>query len=141
MTRRTEGQGHSDRKPNPSQESIMRVQPFLRAAAGVFATALFAAAGAHAQTGTTGKQPEPATMVDTAPTPANDRSSMGAVILIDEPVLAQREAMQAVRERADVDTRAMGAGPARVQRRTITIDEIRQQRALDAAQGARGTPK
>jgi hypothetical protein len=125
-------------QPNPSQEFIMRVQDFLRAAAGVLATALFAAAGAHAQTG---KLPEPATMVDTAPSPANDRGSMGAVILIDEPVLAQREAMQAVRERTDLDTRAMGAGPARIQRRTITIDEIRQQRALDATQGARGTPK
>jgi hypothetical protein len=126
-------------QPKPSQEFIMRVQESLRAAAGVLATALFAAAGAHAAE--PAKLPEPATMIDTAPSPANDRASMGAVILIDEPVLAQREAMQAVRERADLDTRAMGAGPARIQRRTITIDEIRQQRATDAAQGARGTPK
>jgi hypothetical protein len=118
----------------------MRLQESLRAAAGVLATALFAA-GAYAGTPETPKLPEPVTMTDTAPSPANDRASMGAVILIDEPVLAQREAMQAVRERGDVDTRAMGAGPARVQRRTITIDEIRQQRALDAAQGARNTPK
>lgn len=116
----------------------MRVQDFLRAAAGVLATALFAAAGAHAETA---KLPEPATMTDTAPIPAADRASMGAVILIDEPVLAQREAMQAVRERADLDTRAMGAGPAHIQRRTITMDQIRQQRARDAAQGTRGTPK
>lgn len=116
----------------------MRVPDFFRASAGVLAGALFAAAGALAQTP---ELPEPATMTDTAPIPANDRASMGAVILIDQPVLAQREAMQAVRERADLDTRAMGAGPARVQRRTITIDEIRRQRALDAAQGTRGTPK
>lgn len=121
----------------------MRVQESLRAAAGVLATALFAAAGAHAQAAgaDTPKLPEPATMTDTAPSPANDRASMGAVILIDEPVLAQRAAMQAVRERGDLDTRSMGAGPARIQRRTITIDEIRRQRAIDAAQGARGTPK
>lgn len=116
----------------------MRVQDFFRAAAGVLATALFAAAGAHAQGA---KLPEPTTMTDTAPIPANDRSSMGAVILIDQPVLAQREAMEAMRERSDLDTRAMGAGPARLQRRTITMDQIRQQRALDAAQGTRGTPK
>lgn len=118
----------------------MRVQDSLRAAAGVLATVLCAAAGAQTQPQTE-KLPEPVTMTDTAPSPANDRSSMGAVILIDEPVLAQREAMQAVRERGDLDTRSMGAGPARIQRRTITIDEIRRQRALDAAQGARGTPK
>jgi hypothetical protein len=125
-------------QPKPSQEFIMRVQDSLRAAAGVLATVLCAAAGAQTQTD---KLPEPVTMTDTAPSPANDRASMGAVILIDEPVLAQREAMQAVRERGELDTRAMGAGPARIQRRTITIDEIRRQRAIDAAQGMRGTPK
>lgn len=119
----------------------MRVQDFLRAAAGVLATAVCAVAGAQVQTAEPAKLPEPATMTDTAPSPANDRASMGAVILIDEPVLAQREAMAAVRERADLDTRSMGAGPARIQRRTITIDEIRRQRAIDAAQGVRGTPK
>jgi len=116
----------------------MRVPDFLRAAAGVLAAALFAAAGAHAQAA---KQPEPATMVDTAPVPANDRASMGAVILMDQPVLAQREAMQSALERTDLDMRSMGAGPARIQRGTITIEEIRQQRAVDAAQRMRGTPR
>ena len=116
----------------------MRVQDFLRAAAGVLATALRVGTGSGEQGG---KQPEPTTMVDTAPTPATDRSSMGAVILMDQPVLAQRQAMQAVQERTDLDTRSMGAGPASVQRGWITIDEIRQQRALDDAERTRGTPK
>ncbi|MEJ5992197.1 hypothetical protein WG902_19500 [Ramlibacter sp. PS3R-8] len=61
-------------------------------------------------------QPQPLTMTDTAPAPASERSSMGAVILMDQPVLAQREAMLAVKERSAVDTRSMGAGPARVLR-------------------------
>lgn len=115
----------------------MSYQDFVRAAAGVLAGALFAAAGVSAQT----KQPEPVTMTDTAPTPAQDRSSMGAVILMDEPVLAQREAMLAAQERSAVDTRAMGAGPASILRRAQTKDEVEFQKALDAAMRQQNTPK
>ena len=116
----------------------MRHQDFVRAAAGVLATALFAAGGAFAQAT---KQPEPTTMTDTAPLAAGDRSSVGAVILMDEPVLAQREQMLAVQERSAVDTRSMGAGPARVLRDVMVREELRRQRALDAVERNRATPK
>lgn len=110
----------------------MRYQEFARVAATVLATALLAG-GALAQS-----KPEPATMTDTAPHPAQDRASVGAVILMDEPVLAQREAMLAVRERSEIDTRAMGAGPARALRDAMTKEELKNQRALEAEQRRRG---
>ena len=88
----------------------MKYQAFVRAAAGALAAAALTGA-AFAQTQTT-----PVTMTDTAPAPAGDRSSVGAVILMNEPVLAQREAMLAAQERSAVDTRSMGAGAARVLR-------------------------
>lgn len=115
----------------------MRYQDFARAAAGVLATALFASAGAHAQ----GKQPEPVTMTDTAPLPASDRSSVGAVVLMEQPVLAQREDMAAMQERSAVDTQTMGAGPARILRDVMVREQLKRQRALDAAQQQRVTPK
>lgn len=87
----------------------MTYQVFVRAVAGALAAAaLSGAAFAESQ------QPQPVTMTDTAPLPAGDRSSVGAVILMDQPVLAQRDAMLAVKERSAIDTRIMGAGPARV---------------------------
>lgn len=89
----------------------MTYQVFVRAAAGALAAAaLSGAAFAQSQS----QQPQPVTMTDTAPLPASDRSSVGAVILMDQPVLAQREAMLAVKERSAIDTRTMGASPARV---------------------------
>jgi len=114
----------------------MTVQDFVRAAAGVLAGALLAG-GAIAQT----KQPEPVTMTDTAPNPASDRGSVGAVILIDQPVLAQREALQQSQARSAADTRAMGAGPNRIMQRALTKDEVEFQRALDAAMRRHGTPQ
>jgi hypothetical protein len=126
----------------------MRYQNFARAAAGVLATVLLAAGAVVAQTrpgdpATTlaqGKQPEPATMVDTAPPPPQDRASLGAVILMDQPVLAQREALQQAQERSGIDTRAMGAGPNRIMRRALTRDEIEFQKAVEEAERQRGTP-
>ena len=115
----------------------MRTQDFVRAAAGVLASALFAAGGVYAQDQ---KQPEPTTMVDTAPMPATDRSSLGAVIMLDQPVLAQREALAAAQERTSFDTRTMGAGPARVLRDVMTKEELKRQRAMEAAQQQRATP-
>ena len=96
----------------------MNNQAFVRAAAGALA-AVALASTAFAQTATT-----PVTMTDTAPAPAGDRSSVGAVILMDQPVLAQREAMLAVKERSAVDTRAMGAGAARVLR-DVQVDRAK----------------
>jgi len=115
----------------------MRYQDFVRAAAGVLATALFASAGAYAQT----KQPEPVTMTDTAPTPAQDRASTGAVIMMDSPVLAQREEMAAMRDRSAVDTTSMGAGPTRMMRDVMTREELKRRKAMDAAEKNRATPK
>ena len=108
----------------------MKYQAIARAAAG--ALAVVALSGqALSQS-----QPQPVTMTDTAPTPASDRSSMGAVILMDQPVLAQRAALLAAQERSAIDTRAMGAGPARVFR-DVQVD---QQKATEPAP-QRGTPK
>ena len=111
----------------------MTYQDFVRAAAGVLAGALLAG-GAIAQT-------QPITMTDTAPTPAQERNSVGAVIMMDEPVLAQREAMQQAQERSGIDTRTMGAGPNRIMRRALTREELEFRKALEAAERQQGTPK
>ncbi|QJW83267.1 hypothetical protein HK414_00360 [Ramlibacter terrae] len=110
----------------------MKNPAFVRAAAVVLSTAVLSSA-ALAQT--------PRTMTDTAPLPATERDSHGAVILMDQPVLAQRAAMQAAAERSAVDTRAMGAGPARVLQRVFTQEEINQQRAQEAGKANRVTPQ
>lgn len=110
----------------------MRYPAFVRAAATVLSTALVA--------GTAFAQATPRTMTDTAPLPATDRSSVGAVILMDEPVLAQREAMLHAQERS-VDTRSMGAGPARLLRGTAAKEDMKQKRAEDAAKQRTVTPK
>ena len=114
----------------------MRYQAFVRAAATVLSTALLAGT-AFAQS----TAPSPRTMTDTAPLPASERGSLGAVIMMDEPVLAQREMMLQAQERSAVDTRTMGAGPARILRNQDTREGMRQQRALDAADRVKGTPK
>ena len=114
----------------------MRYQAFVRAAATVLSTALLAGT-AFAQSST----PSPRTMTDTAPLPASERGSVGAVILMEEPVLAQREMMLQAQERYSVDTRTMGAAPARILRSQDTRDAVREQRALDAAGRHKGTPK
>lgn len=105
----------------------MRYQTFARAAAGVLATALFGAGAALAQMQT------PQVMTDAAPLPAAERSSSGAVIMMDQPVLAQREAMLAAQERSAVDTRTLGAGPARIVREATSREELEFQRALERA--------
>ena len=102
----------------------MRYQAFVRAAATVLSTALVA--------GTAFAQATPRTMTDTAPLPATDRSSVGAVILMDEPVLAQREAMLQAQERT-VDTRTLGAGPNRIVQRVRSSEEQQFLRALEEA--------
>ena len=107
----------------------MRYQAFVRAAAGVLATALIGTGAVLAQT----SQPEPRVMTDAAPLPATERASSGAVIMMDQPVLAQREALLSAQERTSVDTRTLGAGPARIVREVTTREEMELQRALDEA--------
>jgi hypothetical protein len=120
------------------KENIMRHQAFARAAAGLLTSAALLTGGiATAQV----SQPEPATMTDIAPLPATERESVGAVILMDEPVLAQREAMRQAQERSAVDTRTMGAGAARLLRDLMTKEELEQQRALEEAEKQKLPPK
>ena len=105
----------------------MRYPAFVRAAALALPAALLFCGAAQAQaTAQAPTQPQPLTMTDTAPPPAQDRSSVGAVILMDEPVLAQREAMEQMQARAPmvVDTTTMGAGPARLNARPLTKEEM-----------------
>lgn len=111
----------------------MRYQAFVRAAATVLSTA-FVAGAAIAQA-------QPQTMTDMAPPPASDRSSVGAVILMDEPVLAQREAILQAQDRSAVDTRAMGAGPTRMLRGIPVKEDTEGQRAKDARAKQKLTPK
>lgn len=81
------------------------------------------------------------TLTDVAPRPAEDRSSLGAVIMMDEPVLAQREMMMMARTR-EPDTRAMGAAGRALQRAMLEVEQP-WQRAEDAARqrSNRFTPK
>ena len=115
----------------------MRNPTFLRAAATVLTVATFWGAAA-AQTASASRS-------DTAPPPAEDRNSMGAVVLTDQPVLAQKDAMTQARA-AGPDTRSMGAGPAGLLRRTLTREELQMFKARQAADlqrngGSQGTPK
>ena len=102
----------------------MKSQAFVRAAAAVLSTALFASGAAFAQASQT--------RTDTAPPPAEDRNSLGAVLMMDEPVLAQRAEMQQMMARSAPDTRSMGAGPARVLQREAAKEELKEQRTIDA---------
>lgn len=105
----------------------MRYPKILRAVALLVLPAAFLAGTAQAQT--TSGAPQPAVMTDTAPLPAGDRMSTGAVILMDEPVIAQRRQMEQLAAR-EVDTRTLGAGPARA----LTPQE------LEAFQRGMGAP-
>lgn len=93
-----------------------------------FATAIRACAGAVALAAPSVFAQSPtATVVDTGPTPAEERDSVGAVLVESSPVLAQRAmVMQTVAARARMqqelaqsagqpDTRALG-GPPQPQR-------------------------
>ncbi len=104
----------------------MRYPAFVRAAALVL-PAFFLSGGVIAQT----TQPQPVTMTDTAPLPASERDSLGAVIMMDSPVLAQRAAMLQATARAP-DTRSMGAGPAELLNRAI-LKEGAKKKALEQA--------
>ena len=78
-------------------------------------------------------QVTPKVLTDVAPLPAEERSSAGAIVLMDQPVLAQREMMQNLAG-ARLQTSTMGAGPAPVLRRTLTKQELDALRAAEAAE-------
>jgi len=68
---------------------------------------------------------------DTEPLPPEDRSSVGAVIISTEPVLAQREQMtRLAQERSP--TSMMGAGPAVNPRKDKTKAELEADRIREA---------
>lgn len=114
----------------------MRYPTFLRAVALLVLPSAFLAGAAQAQSSS--GVPQPAVMTDTAPLPPSDRMSTGAVILMDEPVLAQRAQMQQLAARQP-DTQTLGAGPAR---RTLTQQEIDAfQRGVEANPACSCTPK
>jgi hypothetical protein len=104
-----------------TKERTMRYPAFVRAAALALPAAFFFSGAVQAAEAPT--QPQPTVMSDVAPLPAQDRTSLGAVILMDEPVLAQREQMQQAQARSP-DTRSMGAGPARLTSRPLTKEEM-----------------
>jgi len=113
----------------------MRYPAFVRAAALALPAALFFSGAVQAQAPAP-TQPQPTTMSDAAPLPASERTSSGAVILMDEPVLAQRQQMEEALARAPgaPDTRSMGAGPARMTTRPLTKEEIE---AVERGSGAK----
>jgi hypothetical protein len=111
----------------------MKYRILVRAAAGVLAAAALST--------TALAQVQGPTMIDTAPNPAHDRGSLGAVIMMDQPVLAQREMMLQAQERSAVDTRSMGAGPARVLRGVQLRGDMEDQKIIDSLTRQRGMPK
>jgi hypothetical protein len=71
--------------------------------------------------------PTPLVLTDTAPLPAEDRSSLGAVVMPESPVLAQREmATQTLARTQQLMTTSMGAGPAIA----VQSDDGRQHKIL-----------
>lgn len=57
--------------------------------------------------------PTPPVLSDVAPLPAEHRSSVGAIVLADAPVIARREMLENLAA-SGVNTSVMGAGPAPV---------------------------
>lgn len=113
----------------------MRTQAFVRAAALALSTALLSAGAVWAQQA-------PRTLTDTRPMPAEERNSAGAIVLMNDPVLAQRAQMEQLLARTpQPDTRAMGAGPARIVRQVENREAAERKRDLDAAEERQGTPR
>lgn len=109
----------------------MKTLAFVRTAA----TVIVAACGSIAMA--ENPAPTPRVMTDTAPLPAQERESHGAIVMADQPVLAKRaylDRLAAEQGGTTVDTRAMGAGPARIMRREQTRSDLQDQRAKDAAE-------
>ena len=110
----------------------MKSLAFKRAIALLLAGAA-CAGGALAQSGKT-------VMRDTEPLPPEDRSSIGAIVLTTEPVLAQKDQLPDAAP-ARNPTSMMGAGPA-VQPRKRTkaqLDADRLREAEEIMRGGAGT--
>jgi hypothetical protein len=96
---------------------------------GALAVAL-AGGSALAQTQSdTPAQPEPAVLTDVAPLPAEDRESVGAVVLGNSMVRAQRDV--AGRYTA-TSVSSVGRSAERAARTARTKEELKQQREEDA---------
>lgn len=118
----------------------MQYQPLLKTAALVLAAGL-AAPVALAQNAPTA--PTPQVMTDAAPLPASDRGSIGAVVLEDSMVIAQREHRMAFQQAAErTGLASIGRNSIRATLREQTRSELAQARAQEAArlrdQGAAG---
>jgi hypothetical protein len=93
--------------------------------------AVLAAGGVLAQTDSQAPtQPEPAVLTDVAPLPAEDRDSIGAVVLGNSMVRAQREAFRGSYTATSVSS--VGRDAARAARAARTKEELKQQREEDA---------
>ena len=103
----------------------MKYPAFTRATALLLAG--FACAGA-----VLAQQGKP-TMKDVEPLPPEDRSSIGAIVLTTEPVIAQREHLSNLAQSRS-PTSMMGAGPAVPQRKPLTKAEVEAERAREAAE-------
>jgi hypothetical protein len=102
--------------------------PALNRAIALLLAGAVCAGGALAQAGKT-------VMKDTEPLPPEDRSSIGAVVMETEPVLAQKEQLRDSASRNP--TSMMGAGPA-VQPRKRTKSELDAERLRQAEEIMRG---
>jgi len=111
----------------------MNNRAFVRAAAAVLSTAILGCGAVYAQADDSADTPRMNLMprTDTAPSPAEERSSAGAVLMMDQPVLAQRRQMQNL-ARSTPDTRTMGAGAERVIQREEKRDDQFQQKLIEA---------
>jgi hypothetical protein len=103
------------------------MKPLMRAGVMAAATALSmgALAQASAESNSTGK-PTPAIMTDTEPLPAEERDSVGAVVLETSMVRAQREAFPARYSPQRVN--AVGRSADRAARAAQAKEDLAQQR-------------
>jgi hypothetical protein len=101
----------------------MKYPNILRAAAVVLAVA---ASGAHAQS-----MPTPSVMTDTAPLPAQERGSVGAVVFEDSMVIAHRQAFQQAADRTGLAS--IGRNATRAMLRQQTMQDLAALQAQEAA--------
>ena len=73
------------------------------------------------------------TMKDVEPLPPEDRSSIGAIVMTTEPVLAQKEQLGNTAQSRS-PTSMMGAGPAVMLRKERAKSDLEAERAKEAAE-------
>jgi len=106
----------------PAQHGRMEFRSVTPVARAALAAAWFAAAGAFAQ----GPVPTPPVMNDVNLPPAEDRDSLGAIVLENSMVRAQREAFAA--RHASLRVSAVGRGTIRTTRNARAKEDLQQQR-------------